>query len=145
MRANGYAPGEILPALRLGAGNAFSFRAYRENGRIDLKRVVQYAELNTLLYRKAPALRGPRSATAARQRNFLEVNRGLPRASAVEEAKRCFSCGRCTGCDLCFFFCPDVSIVREGDRAYRVEKDYCKGCGICATMCPRRVIEMETR
>jgi len=145
MKANGYDPGEILPALRLGTGNAFSFRAYRENGRLDLKRVVQYAELNTLLYRKAPALQGPRSATVARQRNFLEVNLGLDRATAVEEAKRCFSCGQCVGCDLCFFLCPDVSIVREGNRAYRVEKDYCKGCGICATMCPCHVIEMETR
>jgi NADPH-dependent glutamate synthase beta subunit-like oxidoreductase len=145
MSANGYDPAEILPALRLGSGNAFSFQAYRENGQLDLKRVIRYAELNTLLYRKAPALQGPRSAPAARQRNFREVNLGIDRETAVEEAKRCFSCGQCVGCDLCFLLCPDISIVKEGNRAYRVERDYCKGCSICATMCPRHVIEMETR
>ena len=70
---------------------------------------------------------------------------GFDRQAAIDEAKRCFYCGSCIGCDLCFYLCPDISIVKEGDRMYSVKTDYCKGCSICATVCPRHVIEVEER
>jgi NADPH-dependent glutamate synthase beta subunit-like oxidoreductase len=143
LKANGYEPGEILPTLTLGGGSSLSFQAYREDGRLDLKKVVQFAELNTLLYRKALPHRGTKSPLKTRKANFKEVNLGLEKGAAIEEAKRCFYCGQCIECDLCFLLCPDISIMKMGEKAFSVNNDYCKGCSICATTCPRYVIEME--
>lgn len=143
LKANGYEPEIIVPALTLGQGSSLSINTYVSAGIIDLKKIVQFAELNTLLYRKAGAEQGITSPPETRRTDFREVNGGLERTVVIDEAQRCFYCGSCTGCDLCFFLCPDISITKEGDRLYRVHKDYCKGCGICATVCPRHVIEME--
>jgi 2-oxoacid:acceptor oxidoreductase delta subunit (pyruvate/2-ketoisovalerate family) len=58
------------------------------------------------------------------------------------EAGRCFSCGNCNGCDNCWILCPEGCILKEGEREYRTDGNYCKGCGVCAQECPRAVIRM---
>ncbi len=58
------------------------------------------------------------------------------------EVDRCFSCGTCNNCGICWIFCPDMSIFKDGAEKSEVNYDYCKGCGICAYECPRGVIEM---
>jgi 2-oxoacid:acceptor oxidoreductase delta subunit (pyruvate/2-ketoisovalerate family) len=73
-----------------------------------------------------------------RERSFEETNLGL---SDPREAKRCFSCGRCTRCDTCMAYCPEGIIERRAD-GYEVQLDFCKGCGICVTECPRHAMEM---
>ncbi|MFH0823792.1 MAG: FAD-dependent oxidoreductase [Pseudomonadota bacterium] len=73
--------------------------------------------------------------------DFRELNSGLPDAG---EAERCFSCGRCTGCDTCLMYCPEGIIVRLRD-GYAFDGDYCKGCGICAYECPRRAVKMTAQ
>ena len=59
-------------------------------------------------------------------------------------AGRCFFCGICTGCDRCFIFCPDASILRPQERedGYGVDSEHCKGCAVCEAVCPRGVIGM---
>ena len=145
LKANGYDAEKIMQALTMGQGSSLSMGAYMKDGTIDLKRVVEFADLNTLLYRKTKPNVQAKSPPETRKGNFREVNEGLDRQAAINEAKRCFYCGSCIGCDLCFYLCPDISIVKEGDRIYSVKTDYCKGCSICATVCPRHVIEVEDR
>ena len=74
---------------------------------------------------------------------FAEVAGGLTRKKAEAEISRCFKCGTCTACDLCFLLCPDISILKAREGGYDVKSDYCKGCGVCASACPRHVIGME--
>jgi NADPH-dependent glutamate synthase beta subunit-like oxidoreductase len=143
LKANGYKPEKIVPALTLGKGSSLSINAYVEDGHIDLKKVVQFAEINTLLYRITESHYGVKSPVAMRKTDFREVNTGLERQTAIGEASRCFYCGSCIECDLCFLLCPDISIMKKSGKPYSVNKDYCKGCSICATICPRHVIEME--
>jgi len=143
LKVNGYDPERVMPQLTLGGGSSLSFQAYLKHGRIDLKKVVQFAELNTLLYRKTPPHHQTKTLLETRKRGFGEVNQGLSRETAIDEAKRCFYCGTCVECDLCLLLCPDLSIIKEGEKRYGVNNDYCKGCSICATLCPRNVIEME--
>jgi pyruvate ferredoxin oxidoreductase delta subunit len=50
---------------------------------------------------------------------------------------------KCTGCMLCYFFCPDASIVIENDVATGVDLAHCKGCGICAAECPAGAVTMS--
>lgn len=49
--------------------------------------------------------------------------------------------GKCSGCMICWKFCPDVSIQIIGESPV-INYDYCKGCGICSTECPKKAIEM---
>ena len=50
----------------------------------------------------------------------------------------------CTGCMLCYFYCPDASIIIEDDKAVGIDLKHCKGCGICAKECPAECITMKT-
>jgi len=77
-----------------------------------------------------------------RQAVFDEVELGLSVDEVLAEAQRCFSCGNCTFCDNCFYFCPDMAITREGN-GYSVDGDFCKGCGLCVSECPTGSIIMR--
>jgi NADPH-dependent glutamate synthase beta subunit-like oxidoreductase/Pyruvate/2-oxoacid:ferredoxin oxidoreductase delta subunit len=60
---------------------------------------------------------------------------GLSAEQALAESVRCFSCGRCTFCDNCFQYCPDMA-VRRVAGGYAIAAEYCKGCGLCVRECP---------
>lgn len=49
---------------------------------------------------------------------------------------------KCIKCGLCWMFCPDSSIIWDGDNFPTVDYEHCKGCGICAHECPTKAIEM---
>lgn len=49
---------------------------------------------------------------------------------------------KCDGCLLCYFYCPDASILIEDGKAAGVDLAHCKGCGICATECRSGAIAM---
>jgi pyruvate ferredoxin oxidoreductase gamma subunit len=50
---------------------------------------------------------------------------------------------KCTMCLLCWFYCPEGTIVRVSDRGdLMTNYDYCKGCGVCANECPVDAIKM---
>ena len=130
----------------IGYGPSFSFRHLIDRGdnQIDLKNIVTYDRLNTICVPHASRNQNP-ERLGAKQRlgTFREVSSGLSPGLMEAEVSRCFTCGTCTRCDLCFLLCPDISIMRLGEEGYRVRTDFCKGCGVCATTCPRHVIEME--
>ncbi len=80
--------------------------------------------------------------------HFHERVIGLTEAEAINEAKRCMSCGLCFECDNCVIYCPQDAISRV-DKNNRttgryVQTDYsrCIGCHICADVCPTGYIKM---
>lgn len=80
--------------------------------------------------------------------HFKERVIGYTEAEAIDEAKRCMSCGLCFECDNCVIFCPQTAVYRV-DKASRttgryVATDYkkCIGCHICADVCPTGYIKM---
>jgi len=79
---------------------------------------------------------------AERQTCFDEVELALPDGEVIAESQRCFSCGNCTFCDNCYYYCPDMAIKRE-NGGYSVNGDYCKGCGLCVRECPTGAIVMR--
>jgi pyruvate ferredoxin oxidoreductase delta subunit len=50
----------------------------------------------------------------------------------------------CTGCMLCYFYCPDASIIIRDAKAAEIDLKHCKGCGICARECPEHAIVMKS-
>ncbi len=131
---------------RIGSGGSFSFQhaLEPEKNDVDLKKIVAFSELNTICFPFRKRNENPdRLKPEERVKTFAEVSGGLDPGRMKEEIDRCFKCGTCTQCDLCFLLCPDISVTKAGQDGYNVKKDYCKGCGMCASACPRHVIEME--
>ena len=48
----------------------------------------------------------------------------------------------CTGCLICWLYCPDSAMVVQDGSFVGVDLDHCKGCGICAAVCPVQCITM---
>jgi len=80
--------------------------------------------------------------------HFQERLIGLSEEEAVDEAKRCMSCGLCFECDNCVIFCPQDAVFRvkksEATTGRYVDTDYsrCIGCHICSDVCPTGYIQM---
>ena len=80
--------------------------------------------------------------------HFKERIIGLEEKQAIEEAKRCMSCGLCFECDNCVIYCPQDAVFRVKKDGYTtgryVDTDYnrCIGCHICSDVCPSGYIDM---
>jgi NADPH-dependent glutamate synthase beta subunit-like oxidoreductase len=73
-----------------------------------------------------------------------EIQLGLPEEDALEEAKRCMSCGMCMDCETCWTDCTNNCFVRlPKGQHYKVKLELCNGCKKCAESCPCGYIEMN--
>jgi NADPH-dependent glutamate synthase beta subunit-like oxidoreductase/Pyruvate/2-oxoacid:ferredoxin oxidoreductase delta subunit len=72
-----------------------------------------------------------------------EIERGLSEAQALEEAKRCMSCGMCMDCETCWMYCTNNCFVRlpKGEH-YKIKMEVCNGCKKCAEACPCGYIDL---
>ncbi|MBF0529801.1 MAG: FAD-dependent oxidoreductase, partial [Deltaproteobacteria bacterium] len=62
--------------------------------------------------------------------HFQIFEKGFTLAEAIEESKRCLTCGPCLSCKAC------VSIgIQESLPMVEVKSDRCCGCGICVSIC----------
>lgn len=69
---------------------------------------------------------------------------GLTREQAVEEAKRCMSCGFCIECGECWNYCQDQAVIKplKPGEKYAFKLEFCNGCKKCAEVCPCGYIEL---
>ncbi len=80
--------------------------------------------------------------------NFEERLDPLGEKQAIDEAKRCMSCGMCFECDNCVVYCPQTAVFRvpkkEATLGRYVATDYgkCIGCHVCKDVCPTGYIQM---
>ena len=78
----------------------------------------------------------------------LETNQGLTRDAAIEESKRCFSCGLCMDCDNCWMYCQDQAVDKLAKdkpigQHYLYKYELCTGCEKCAEECPCGYLAMK--
>lgn len=148
-----FAGGDMVPAERtvttaIGHGKqaARNIDAYLRGTRHEpppRPDLAGFDVLNTWYYPEAEGAERPRLDPDRRVRTFEEVVGGLDEQSALDEARRCLSCGNCFECDNCYGMCPDNAIIKLGPgERYVIDLDYCKGCGICAAECPAGAILM---
>lgn len=116
----------------------------RLSGRQYSDYVTRFEDLNIDYLEETKRASQSRTGLSMRKKGFKEVNLGFDASTAVDEAKRCFSCGTCNYCENCLIFCPDLAVRwKKGKRTLWFNYDYCKGCGICSVECPRDAIEMR--
>lgn len=72
-----------------------------------------------------------------------EIELGLTPEQAVDEAKRCMSCGMCMDCETCWMYCTNSCFVKlpKGEH-YRIKLEVCNGCKKCAEECPCGYIDL---
>ena len=135
----------LLQGIRVGENGALSVAKYvSEIARRRSNHVAAFDELNLDYFEHAERNERAKLPVPERARDFREVSEGLMEQQALKEAERCFSCGVCDGCENCYVFCPDLSVIMdEGVVKYRINYDYCKGCGICIAECPRNALSVE--
>jgi NADPH-dependent glutamate synthase beta subunit-like oxidoreductase/NAD-dependent dihydropyrimidine dehydrogenase PreA subunit len=62
--------------------------------------------------------------------HFQLFEKGFTLPEAIEEVKRCLTCGPCISCKAC------LSVgIQEALPTVKVNEDRCSGCGICASVC----------
>lgn len=135
-----------MDACRVGPGPALSLGAYCEAAAgqpwARTEMVVGFERINPDYFE--PARRHSAAWLSPRQRSasFSECRGTLSARAAASEARRCFNCGICNGCDNCRLYCPEgVVTVDKAER--NIDLDYCKGCGVCVAECPRDAMAME--
>jgi len=148
LRETDHAPGEYDHSQAWGTCTA-NFAIHNFENR-SAREVVAADEL--YLAHFAPTPRNAREDRVPRGdevlSHFAERIVGLSEAQAVDEAKRCMSCGMCFECDNCVIFCPQDAVFRvkkdERTLGRYVDTDYtrCIGCHICADVCPSGYIDM---
>ena len=136
---------EALRQILIGEGPSISiFRHLHPEERRMNPHVVTFEELNTDYFEPSKRRRESKGVVKKRIKGFGEVTSGFTDGSALEEAERCFSCGTCNGCENCYVFCPDASIMKTEEVFSRqMDYDFCKGCGICFSECPRGAISLK--
>jgi len=108
------------------------------------KEVVSYEDLNVAHFTEAPRSVMAELPVETRVKNFDETDLGFTREEAIAEAERCFHCGTCTLCEVCYITCPDMVVFLESDGpSFDENAEYCKSCGICIYECPRHAISWK--
>jgi NADPH-dependent glutamate synthase beta subunit-like oxidoreductase len=74
-----------------------------------------------------------------------EISKGLTREQAIEESRRCMSCGSCFDCGECWSYCQDQAVIKplRAGETYKFKMEFCNGCKKCAEQCPCGFIEMH--
>ncbi len=138
---------QIVSAVRKGENGAVSMGKYLAGDyTAENDYVVAFTDLNTEYFSKLARTQVDELPAETRSSNFNEVSLGLSKTKAVEEAVRCFHCGRCNLCKKCYIACP-IEVIKPVSGAnyvaININKTYCGSCGVCVKECPCGVISWE--
>lgn len=69
-----------------------------------------------------------------------ETRQTISEEAFLQEISRCFSCGLCNGCSLCWMYCGGNGFTRiespQAGQYFAFSTDECTGCGKCIELCP---------
>lgn len=77
-----------------------------------------------------------------------EVVGTLSEEDFVSEARRCLSCGLCSGCMRCWMYCAAGGFHRVEDpepgHYYTLDVSVCEECGKCVDVCPTGYLDFQS-
>lgn len=132
-------------AFRMGGNGPVVMKRYlARDDTVENNQVVAYEDLNVAHFEEAPRMIAAELPAKQRVSDFSETSPGLTRESAAIEAERCFHCGACIRCEICYISCPDIAVsLDENGPSFDRNKEMCKSCGICVYECPSNAISWE--
>ncbi len=142
--------GTVTEAVGLGHNAARAIDAFikgEDMPKVYPPKVVKYSTMAMTYYTGLPRAEKQHLAVSTRTSNFDEVVSTLVNEVAIEETKRCLSCGMCFDCGNCYNFCT-YSVFKktpekhEFEPRYKMNLDICVGCKKCAEECPCNYIDM---
>ncbi len=131
----------VVQAMAAGRKAAISIDRYLKGEPLDTDRegeAVFESKLIVDTWGVAPEARLNMPALPVQQRrgNFKEVELGLTKEQAIQEAKRCLSCD----CKICIDLLGCPAVIMENGKA-AIDATQCPGCGVCAQVCPHDAIK----
>jgi NADPH-dependent glutamate synthase beta subunit-like oxidoreductase len=120
-------------------------RGVEEEPEESPKEVVRADKMQLAYYKEAQPVARKESPVADRLKDMVsEIVFTHPEEGAIDEAKRCMSCGMCFDCSTCWSFCQDNAILKPQTRGgeYKFKLEFCTGCKKCSEVCPCGYIEM---
>ncbi len=130
--------GFVAEAMRDGVIAAESIDRYLKGEDLKVGREKEYesAAIPKLTdYKPQPT---PIWAPVEERLNFELFEKGFTLEEAVQEARRCLSCGPCKSCKGCV-----VLELQPEIPEIEVNKDLCSGCGVCVAVCPFDATRLE--
>lgn len=153
-------PATVIQAIGGGKRAAAGIHAYLRG--LPLERPVpprprQMVEPIRMTYREKAFIQRqeiPLISLQRRLHSFDQVELGLDKAAAEQEARRCMRCDVCERCGKCVEVCADklgVSAIRfyHAGESSLILKDYvhglpeCIACGACVNICPTGALQLE--
>ena len=150
-----FAGGDMLPyersvTIATGHGKkaAYHIDAYLRGTsftKLPRHEIASFAKLH-IKETKSSKLKQQELAVAERLKSFVEVMQDCSAAEVLSETQRCFSCGNCFECDICYNICPVNAIIKLGlGKRYKIDVEKCIGCAKCYKSCPCGAIIMAKR
>lgn len=138
--------GLVTEAIGLGRKSAEAIDDYlrqREPGKVIAPTIIRHTKMNFNYYNTLPRTEIEYLAPADRVHNFNEVASTITESQAIEETKRCMSCGHCFDCENCYTLCSDSAVKRlPKGQHFEFNLALCQGCKKCAEECPCGYIDM---
>ena len=122
--------GFMLDAMKEGMEAAESIHRCLKGLDLAEGRVIEYEQFDIPIrgnYKPAPEIAW---LPVDKRLNFQIFEKGLTLKEAIEEARRCVTCGPCVSCKAC------VSVgIQTSLGIAEVDEDVCSGCGMCVYVC----------
>ncbi|MFH1351028.1 MAG: FAD-dependent oxidoreductase [Pseudomonadota bacterium] len=154
-------PATVVEAVAAGKRAAESIHRYLRGITYETYELIpvrrQHAEVMTISAKEKslpsrPTM--PEIDLNERKQGFKEVELGLSKKDATQEAKRCLRCDVCISCGRCVEVCSDgmeveaihLSYVEQHattDTDFLRPSEKCIGCGSCFINCPTGAISIE--
>jgi NADPH-dependent glutamate synthase beta subunit-like oxidoreductase len=141
--------GLAIDAIAHGRAAAFAIdaliRGVEDQPEESPKEMIRAAKMQLAYYKESQKVARKETPVEERLKDMVsEIVFTHPEEGAIDEAKRCMSCGMCFDCGTCWSFCQDNAIVKpliKGDE-YKFKLEFCTGCKKCSEVCPCGYIEM---
>jgi NADPH-dependent glutamate synthase beta subunit-like oxidoreductase len=109
------------------------------------KEVIRADKMQLAYYKESQPVARTAAPVDERLKDMVaEIVSTYSEEEAIQESKRCMSCGSCFDCGTCWSFCQDNAIIKPlvKGEPYEFKLEFCTGCKKCSEVCPCGYIRM---